>query len=354
MKIAQIAPLYESVPPKFYGGSERIVAYLCDALVGFGHDVTLFAAADARTRAQVVAVRDTALRLDGTSLKSDLGSHLTLLDEVKKRAAEFDVLHFHTDLMHFGMFEEWAYKSITTIHTRLDSSDLNSIYKRWNSFFLVSISDSQREPLPWANWLMTIRHGVPPDKLPFTEVPRGGYLAFLGRISPEKRPDRAIHLARQAGIPLKIAAKVDPVDRSYFETSIKPLLNDPLIEFVGEIGDDRKGEFLGDAAALVFPIDWPEPFGLVMIEAMACGTPVVAWDHGSVPEVVEHGVSGIIVRGEDDPLSAIFAALKLDRRGVRAEYERCFTSRRMAEEYVSAYTALLARYARPRLSGSAS
>src|SRR5689334_14127444 len=263
IRIAQVAPLYESVPPRLYGGTERVVAHLCDALTGLGHDVTLFAAADACTRAELVAIRDQAIRLDDSPLKSDLAAHLTLLHEARRRARQFDILHFHTDMLHFPMFEPHAARSVTTVHGRLDLKDLPTVYARWPAFPLVSISDSQRRPLPRANWLGTVPHGLPHGLYPFYERPQGGYLAFLGRLASEKRPDRAIRLAQATGMPLRIAAKVDTADQAYFEKFIAPLLREPGIEFIGEIGDDRKADFLGNALALLFPIDWPEPFGLV-------------------------------------------------------------------------------------------
>ena len=341
MKIAQIAPLYESVPPRLYGGTERVVAHLCNALVDLGHDVTLFASAEARTRARQVPVRDQALRLDEAPLKSDLAAHLAMLYEVRRRCRQFDVLHFHVDMLHFPMFEPHAHKTVTTLHGRLDIKDLPQFYARWPQFGLVSISDAQRRPLPGAGWLETVPHGVPPELLRFQARACGGYLAFLGRISPEKRPDLAIRLARAAGVPLKIAAKVDPVDVQYFERAVKPLLDDPLVEFVGEIGDERKQDFLGNAIALLFPIDWPEPFGLAMIEAMACGTPVIAWNRGAVPEVIQTGESGFVVNSETEALEAIARAPGLDRRAVRAAFERSFTATVMANGYLDVYQRLL-------------
>jgi glycosyltransferase involved in cell wall biosynthesis len=341
MNIAQIAPLYEAVPPKFYGGTERVVAHLCDALVELGHEVTLFAAADAQTKARLFAVRDQPIRLDAAPLKSDLAAHLAMLYEAKRRSAQFDILHFHVDLLHFPMFEQQAQKTVTTLHGRLDLKDLTAAYDRWPSFGLVSISNHQRRPLPNANWLATVGHGVPPCQYTFYARPAGCYLAFLGRMSPEKRPDVAIRLARRAGIPLKIAAKVDAADVVYFDTVVRPLLDDPLIDFIGEIGDERKSEFLDNALALLFPIDWPEPFGLVMIEAMACGTPVIAWNCGAVPEVIDDGVTGFIVNSEEEALAAIARARDVDRRQVRAVFDRRFTASTMARNYLNVYARLL-------------
>jgi glycosyltransferase involved in cell wall biosynthesis len=341
MKIAQIAPLYEAVPPKLYGGTERIVAYLSDALTDLGHDVTLFATADACTRATLIPVRDQAIRLDPEPLKSDLAAHLTMLHEVRSHAREFDVLHFHVDLLHFPMFEDMADRTVTTLHGRLDLKDLAATYWRWPDFPLVSISDHQRKPLRFARWLGTVPHGIPASLLPFSPKPRGGYLAFLGRISPEKRPDRAIAIARRAGIPLKIAAKVDYADRAYFANEIRPMLDDPLIEFIGEINDKDKAAFLGNAIALLFPIDWPEPFGLVMIEAMACGTPVIAWPCGSVREVIDEGVTGCIVDTEEAAARAVEYAAQLDRKRVRTVFERRFSAEVMAHHYSDLYQKLL-------------
>ncbi len=337
MRIAQIAPLYEAVPPRLYGGTERIVAHLSDALVALGHDVTLFAAADARTDATLVPVRDQAIRLDPAPLKSDLAAHLSMLDEVRRRADGFDILHFHVDLLHFPMFERRAERTLTTLHGRLDLKDLAETYRRWPRYPLVSISDHQRRPLRFANWAGTVYHGMPERLYRFSPEASGGYLAFLGRISPEKRPDRAIAIARAAGIPLKIAAKVDQVDQEYFDTTIAPLLDDPLVEFIGEIGDQEKPAFLGGARALLFPIDWPEPFGLVMIEAMACGTPVVAWNHGSVPEVVDDGVTGRVVDSHEAAVDAVAEVARFDRQRIRAVFERRFSARAMALAYEALY-----------------
>ena len=348
MDIAQIAPLYEDVPPKLYGGTERVVAHLCDALVEAGHRVTLFAAADARTKALLVPSRQEAIRLDPSALKSDTAAHLSMLHEVRRRAAQFDILHFHVDLIHYPMFEQQAHRTVTTLHGRLDLKDLPTVYAQWPQFGLVSISDEQRKPLPFANWLATVPHGMPPTLYRYCPQPSRQYLAFIGRMSPEKQPDRAIRIAIRAGIPLKMAAKVDAVDVVYFDTVVKPLLAHPLIEFIGEIGDERKSEFLGNALALLFPIDWPEPFGLVMIEAMACGTPVIAWDCGSVPEVIEDGVSGSLVKSEDEAVAAIDRVRHYDRRRVRAVFEERFTAATMAEAYLDVYRELLSVHSRRR------
>jgi glycosyltransferase involved in cell wall biosynthesis len=336
MKIAQVAPLYEAVPPRFYGGTERVVAHLTDALVELGHEVTLFASGEAQTKARLVPVRDQAIRLDPAPLKSDLAAHLTQLAEVRRRADQFDVIHFHTDMMHFPFFAGMAGKTVTTLHGRLDLKDLAGVYQRWPQFPLVSISDDQRRPLPWANWAATVHHGLAADLYRFQ--PRSqGYLAFLGRISPEKRPDRAIAIARRLGMPLKIAAKVDAADKSYFEEKIEPLLHNHLVEFIGEIGDPQKSAFLGGADALLFPIDWPEPFGLVMIEAMACGTPVIAYASGSVPEVIEDGLTGFIVRNEDEAAAAILRLPTLDRAAIRRRFEERFSATAMARRYLDLY-----------------
>ncbi|HWU25254.1 MAG TPA: glycosyltransferase family 4 protein [Rhizomicrobium sp.] len=341
MNIAQIAPLYEAVPPKYYGGTERIVAYLSDALVQLNHNVTLFASADAKTRARLVPVRDQAIRLDPAPFKSDLAAHLVMLDDLRRRQDEFDVMHFHVDLLHFPIFEQVADRTVTTMHGRLDIKDLSNAIARWPQFGLVSISDSQRAPLTDASWLATVPHGIPTDLFRFTPKPAGGYLAFLGRMSPEKRPDRAIALALRAGYPLKIAAKIDPLDQSYFRQVIAPLLDYPLVDFIGEIGDADKSSFLGNAIALLFPIDWPEPFGIVMIEAMACGTPIIAWDCGSVAEVVEHGLTGLIVHSDEEALIAVERARTLNRLRIRHAFERKFSAGAMAKRYLDVYARLI-------------
>ncbi|UNK49781.1 glycosyltransferase family 4 protein [Lysobacter sp. S4-A87] len=351
MRIGQIAPLYEAVPPLLYGGTERVVAHLTDALVDEGHEVTLFASADTCTRAKLAAMRDQAIRLDPAPLKSDLAAHLSMLHEVRRRADEFDVLHFHVDLLHYPFFERCADKTVTTLHGRLDLKDLANAHGRWPQFPLVSISDSQRHSMEDLNWVDTIHHGLPAGLYDYSPRPHGGYLAFLGRISPEKRVDRAIAIALAAGLPLRIAAKIDAVDLAYFHAQIEPLLDSPGIEYIGEISDVDKNRFLGNALALLFPIDWPEPFGLVMIEAMACGTPVLAWNCGSVPEVIEPGLSGFIVDCEQDAIATLPALLALDRRAIRDSFERKFTSAVMARAYVEVYWRLLREAAQHRRAG---
>lgn len=343
MKIAQVTPLYEAVPPKLYGGTERVVAHLTDALVDLGHDVTLFASAEAQTRARLIPVRDQAIRLDPAPLKSDLASHMTMLSEVLRRADDFDVIHFHTDMIHFPFFQRIADKTLTTLHGRLDMKDLPEVYERWPEFGLVSISDDQRRPLARGNWKATVHHGMPAEQYEFASRSEG-YLAFLGRISPEKRPDRAIEIATKLGKPLRMAAKVDAADKIYFETKIKPMIDgNPLIDFIGEIGDHQKSAFLGGADALLFPIDWPEPFGLVMIEAMACGTPVVAFRCGSTTEVIEDGATGFLVDTLEQAVAAAGRAPLLDREAIRARFELRFSATAMARRYLDVYGDLLAR-----------
>jgi glycosyltransferase involved in cell wall biosynthesis len=341
MKIAQVAPLYEAVPPKLYGGTERIVSFLTEALVELGHEVTLFTSADAKSRAEVVAVRDQAIRLDPAPLKSDVAAHLLMMSEVRKRKDTFDLIHFHTDLIHLPFFESIASRTVTTLHGRLDIKDLADAYRRWPQYPLVSISDAQRRPFAGVRWAQTVHHGV--DSRLFAPVanPQGDYLAFLGRISPEKRVDRAVEIARNLGMPLRIAAKIEVLDEHYYE-KIKPMLDDPGVEFVGEINDGQKSDFLGNAAVLLFPIDWPEPFGLVMIEAMACGTPVIAWNHGSVPEVVDDGITGFIVTSVDEAVRAIERARHLPRKKIRAVFEERFSATTMAQNYVRLYESQLA------------
>lgn len=340
LRIAQIAPLYEAVPPRLYGGTERVVSNLADALVDLGHDVTLFASGESLTRARLVPGREQALRLD-PERSWDLPAHLAMLDEVRRQADRFDILHFHTDCLQMPLFRDIAGKTVTTLHGRLDIKDLKTFMAGYPHFPLVSISDHQRRPLSFANFVGTVHHGLPRDLYPFTSRSNGGYLAFLGRIAPEKRPDRAIAIAKAAGLPLKIAAKIDKADQAYFHETIEPLLDDPLIAFIGEIGDGDKAAFLGNARALLFPIDWPEPFGLVMIEAMACGTPVIAWPNGSVPEVVTDGETGFIVDSIGAAAAAVARLDTLDRARIRATFEARFSVEAMARAYVAIYEKLV-------------
>ena len=338
MKIAQVAPLIESVPPRLYGGTERIVSYLTEELVGLGHDVTLFASGDSVTSAELAPCCTRALRLD-PAVRDIIPHFMLMIDKVRERAEEFDILHFHIDLFHFPLFRLLASQSLTTLHGRQDLGDLKPFYSRFAEMPLVSISNDQRKPLPHANFVATIHHGIPSD-LHRPSFEQGKYLAFLGRISPEKRPDRAIRIARDAGIPLKVAAKVDKVDEDYFRNDILPLIDGPGVEFIGEINEHEKTKFLGEAAALLFPVDWPEPFGLVMIEAMACGTPVLAFRCGSIPEIIEDGVTGKIVDTEEGAIAALSQILSYDRRAVRQRFEERFTAARMAKDYMSTYRKL--------------
>ncbi|HFD15606.1 MAG TPA: glycosyltransferase family 4 protein [Rhodospirillales bacterium] len=349
MRIAVVSPLIESVPPTLYGGTERVVSYLTEELVALGHDVTLFASGDSTTRARLVPCCERALRLD-PRVSDYTPHHLLLMQQVHEQADAFDILHFHIDYLHYPLFARRAWRTLTTLHGRQDLWDPRPLYRRFPQMPLVSISDAQREPLrdlPLC-WAGTVHHGLPIDLYRPSTAHRG-YALFLGRIAPEKRPDRAIRIARRAGVPLKIAAKVDRADRRYFEEVIVPLLKLPGIEFLGEVDDRGKQELLAGAAALLFPIDWPEPFGLVMIEAMACGTPVIAWRCGSVPEIVEPGVTGWIVGSEEEAARALGSADLLDRRRVRARFEARFTARRMALDYLAIYERL-AGAARPQLS----
>ena len=339
MKIAQIAPLMESVPPLRYGGTERVVSYLTEELVRQGHDVVLFATGDSVTSATLVPGAPKALRLDA-SVRDPLPHMMLHLERVRQRADEFDVLHFHVDVLHFPIFRRLASQTLTTLHGRLDLPELLPFYREFSDMPVVSISDDQRRPLPHARWVATIPHGLPRNLARFYAQPRGEYLAFLGRISPEKRPDRAIAIAKHVGIKLKIAAKVDRADEAYFKNEIEPLMDHPLIEWVGEITESEKPDFLGNALALLFPIDWPEPFGLVVIEAMACGTPTIAYRRGSVPEVIDDGKSGIIVDTEDAAIDAVRRLPNMTRTAVRACFERRFTVERMAAEYVRLYQTL--------------
>ncbi len=337
MRIAQIAPLMESVPPRLYGGTERIVSWLTEELVAQGHDVTLFASGDSITAANLMACTPEAIRLSET-MKDWLPHYIMMSDRVHRLADSFDVLHFHIDMVHVPLFRGLEHKTITTLHGRQDLPDLWPFYRAFPRMPLVSISDSQRAPIPEANFAGTIMHGLPADLHRPNYDPRGGYLAFLGRISAEKRPDRAIALAKAIGIPLKIAAKVDKADEKYFREVIHPMIEgDSLVEFIGEVDERSKTAFLGEARALLFPIDWPEPFGLVMIEAMACGTPVLAFRCGSVPEVIDDGLTGRIVDSMPEAITALPDVLGLDRRAIRRQFEERFTARRMAQDYVALY-----------------
>ncbi len=339
MRIAQVAPLYESVPPKLYGGTERVVSYLTEELVRQGHQVTLFASGDSLTEAELVPVCEQSLRL-APGCVDTLAHHVMLVERVLDEKNNFDLIHLHIDYLHYPRSRSADVATLTTLHGRLDIPDLVPLYRRFRDVAVVSISESQREPLPWLNWQATVYHGLPVESLEFRPTP-GEYLAFLGRISPEKGLDVAIAIARRAGVELKIAAKIDRVDQAYFDTVIKPLLDGPGVEFVGEIGHADKSEFLGGAMALLTPVQWPEPFGLVMIEAMACGTPVIGFPRGSVPEIVEDGVSGFIVRGVQEAARVVKAVPALSRRRCREYFERRFSATRMCEDYLTVYDRLL-------------
>jgi glycosyltransferase involved in cell wall biosynthesis len=339
MKIAQVAPLIESVPPKTYGGTERVVSYLTESLVSMGHDVTLYASGDSITTARLEPVVERSLRLDPRG-PDWLAGYTVMLDRVFESAGRFDVIHFHIDYLHFPMSRRCKTPSVTTLHGRQDLPDLAPLYRHFCEQPVVSISDSQRGPLPAANWCATVHHGLPADLYRFRERP-GDYFAFLGRLSPEKRVDRAIEIAKACGVPLRIAAKVDAADRRYFETVVRPLLAHPLVQYIGEIGDAEKNDFIGGARALLFPIDWPEPFGLVMLEALACGTPVISYAGGSVPEVLEDGVTGFIVNDQQQAIAAARRIDRIDRRRCRVAFETRFTADAMARRYVEVYRRLL-------------
>lgn len=339
MRIAQVAPLYESVPPKLYGGTERVVSWLTEELVRLGHDVTLFASGDSLTAARLVPGCEKALRLDENCI-DQLAHHVIMLDRVFSESNNFDIIHFHVDYLHFPFSRRQQVPHVTTLHGRLDLPDLVPVYRHFNDVPLISISNAQRQPLPWANWHGTVHHGLPQGSFSLGEG-KGGYLAFLGRTSPEKGLDQAIGIAKRAGMPLKIAAKIDKVDVGYFQSAIKPLLDHPLIEFIGEIGYPEKDTFLGNAAGLLFPINWREPFGLVMIEAMACGTPVIAYPRGSVPEVIKEGVNGFLVSGLEDAVEAVKRIGEIDRRKCRNYFETHFNAERMAQDYLTVYRRLI-------------
>jgi glycosyltransferase involved in cell wall biosynthesis len=339
MRIAQISPLTEAVPPKLYGGTERVISWLTEELVALGHDVTLFASGDSKTSARLEALWPRALRLD-TSIRDPYALHMTMLEQVRRQADEFDILHFHLDYFPFSLFSRQSTPFITTLHGRLDLPEHRPMFDTFSSVPVISISNSQRRPAPQARWVQTIYHGLPTQLLtPRAVTP--SYLAFLGRISPEKRLDRAIRIAESVGMQIKIAAKIDKADRDYFEQQIKPLMCGPFVEYIGEISDAEKSEFLSGAIALLLPIDWPEPFGLVMIEAMACGTPVIAFNRGSVLELIDDGVTGYIVEDETSAVAAVDRVSTLSRERVRARFEERFTSRRMATEYLAVYRSLI-------------
>lgn len=338
MRIAQVAPLYESVPPQLYGGTERVVSYLTEALVAAGHEVTLFASGDSRTAAELSAPIPRALRLD-SSCVDQLAPHIVMLEQVMDRLDEFDAVHWHLDYLHFPASSRRDYPHLTTLHGRLDIPELQSLYDRYSEMPVVSISDNQRRPLPQARWMGTVYHGLPRYLLQPNLNP-DDYLCLVGRISPEKGVPDAIRIAIEADMPLRIAAKVDRVDQEYFDGVVRPLLAHPLIEFVGEIDERQKQDFVGNARAMLFPIQWPEPFGMVMIEAMACATPVIAYRSGSVPEVMAHGVSGYIVEHAAEAVAALKKLDTMGRRGVRSYFERRFTAERMATDYIEIYRQL--------------
>jgi glycosyltransferase involved in cell wall biosynthesis len=339
MRIAQVAPLYESVPPRCYGGTERVVSYLTEELVRQGHEVSLFASGDSVTTARLIASCRRSLRLS-TQCIDQLAHYILMLELVLKDIDRFDLIHWHIDYLHFPLSQRQSTPHVTTLHGRLDIPDLVPLYQEFKAVPVISISNAQREPLPWLNWQDTVYHGLPENLYTFRPEP-GKYLAFLGRISPEKRVDRSIAIARRLGMEIKIAAKVDPVDREYFEAVIAPLLREPLVEYVGEIGEREKNQFLGHAYALLFPIDWPEPFGLVMVEAMACGTPVIAYRRGSVPEIIEEGVTGFIVHDLEEAVQAAERIPTLNRARCRQRFEERFSAARMARDYLASYQRLV-------------
>jgi len=345
LRIAQVAPLFESVPPKLYGGTERIVSYLTEELVAQGHDVTLFASGDSITTAKLVAPCPKSLRMD-QDCAAEMPHHVLMLEQLLKDADQFDLIHSHIDYLPFSLLRRSRIPSVTTFHGRLDLPDLVPIFREFSDLPVASISNHQRTPAPWLNWQGTVYHGLPADLYRFQGQP-GRYLAFLGRIAPEKRPDRAIEVAKRVGMQLIIAAKVDRADQEYFDQIIRPLLDHPLVEYIGEIGETEKEEFLGNAYALLFPIDWPEPFGLVMIEAMACGTPVIAYRRGSVPEVIEDGVNGFVVGNIEDAVDAVRRISGLSRLQCRHMFESRFSVSRMANDYLYIYDRLVHREASP-------
>ncbi len=346
MRIAQVAPLTEAVPPKLYGGTERVVHWLTEELVALGHDVTLFASGDSQTSGTLEPMWPRALRLDG-SVRDPNALHMMMLEQVRRRADEFDVLHFHLDYYPFSLFSRQATPFVTTLHGRLDLPEHQPVFDTFRDAPVVSISNSQRRPLPQANWIKTIYHGLP-EKLCVPQAGKPSYFAFLGRIAPEKRVDTAIRVAEHCGVTLKIAAKIDRADRDYYDEKIKPMMGSPYVDYVGEINDTQKSAFLSGATALLLPIDWPEPFGLVMIEAMACGTPVIAFNRGSVPEIIEDGVTGFVVEDEAGAIGAVDRLAQLSRERIRQRFEERFTARRMATDYLGVYRELMGQTA-PKL-----
>jgi glycosyltransferase involved in cell wall biosynthesis len=339
MHIAQVAPLTEAIPPKLYGGTERVVSWLTEELIALGHEVTLFASGDSHSSARLVKVWPRALRLDG-AVRDPNALHMLMLEQVYRRATEFDFLHFHLDYYPFSLFSRQRVPFVTTLHGRLDLPEHQPVFDMFSSIPVVSISNAQQRPVPQANWVRTVHHGLPANLLTPKRI-KPSYFAFLGRIAPEKGVDRAIRIAGHCGIPLKIAAKVDNVDREYFEEQIGPMIKSPNVEYIGEINDREKAEFLSGAVALLVPINWPEPFGLVMIEAMACGTPVIAFNRGSVAEIIDDGVTGFVVEDETGAIGAVDRLGHLSRQAIRKRFEERFTARRMAQEYLSVYRSLL-------------
>jgi glycosyltransferase involved in cell wall biosynthesis len=343
MHIAQVAPLTEAIPPKLYGGTERVVSWLTEELIALGHEITLFASGDSVTKARLDATWPRSLRLDG-SVRDPNALHIVMLELVYRRASEFDLIHFHLDYYPFSLFSRQSTPFVTTLHGRLDLPEHQPVFDAFSSVPVVSISNAQRRALPQANWVRTVHHGLP-ENLLLPKPLKPSYFAFLGRIAPEKGVDRAIRIAEHCGVPLKVAAKVDNADREYFEERIRPMMNSPLIEYIGEINDTHKSEFLSGAVALLVPIDWPEPFGLVMIEAMACGTPVIAFNRGSAPEVIEDGLTGFVVEDINGAIGAVDRLGHLSREKIRRRFEERFTARRMALDYLSVYRRLTDRLA---------